>query len=200
MAESLRNGAFVNPQTEFSYSFGCDELLPSCADYWQGNHSPREPGKSYTQAYIKFICLSVCGGTIEPYPLRRQSLNEKSPNAQPETTKSVLQFVKCFPPNSPNRSMAMEEVALPLENGRKSWRTQKRLRNLTCEERQIVGKKATALANFKEKGVKTIIQELLKANKFLRDLLFQKGFFEQHTCQGLGRRAYLYQALLKNIQ
>lgn len=29
------------PQMEFSYSFTCEELLPSCADYWQGNHPPQ---------------------------------------------------------------------------------------------------------------------------------------------------------------
>lgn len=26
---------------ESSYSFSCEELLPSCADYWQGNHPPQ---------------------------------------------------------------------------------------------------------------------------------------------------------------
>lgn len=30
LPESLRNGASVNPQMEFSYSFSCEELLCMC--------------------------------------------------------------------------------------------------------------------------------------------------------------------------
>lgn len=41
-----------------------------------------------------------------------------------------------------------------LENGRKSWRAQKRLGNLILEEKQKVGKEVTVLTNFKKKGVR----------------------------------------------
>lgn len=51
------------------------------------------------------MCVCVENPAIQPH-LNDFSLNEKSPNAQTEITKSALAFIKCFPSSVPNRSTA----------------------------------------------------------------------------------------------